>query len=188
MRSHYLRITSKAIFVLGVLLLTAGISLAQVTVTLTASRQIATLPDGNTVPMWGWTCDAASAATGNCVALNGSAQAGGAAWQPPLITVPLASGVTTGSLTINLTNNLPVESSVVIMGQVAGASQAANGGLGTPSREAGPRTDGAHSGQTSTTWTQVLGATFTPSAQGTRVRSFVSEIASGWQRRAISRP
>jgi hypothetical protein len=179
MRSHYLRITSKAIFVLGVLLLTAGISLAQVTVTLTASRQIATLPDGNTVPMWGWTCDAASAATGNCVALNGSAQAGGAAWQPPLITVPLASGVTTGSLTINLTNNLPVESSVVIMGQVAGASQAANGGLGTPSREAGPRTDGAHSGQTSTTWTQVLGATFTPPAQGTRVRSFVSEIASG---------
>jgi len=175
MRSHYLRITSKAIFVLGVLLLTAGISLAQVTVTLTASRQIATLPDGNTVPMWGWTCDAASAATGNCVALNGSAQGGGAAWQPPLITVPLASGVTTGSLTINLTNNLPVESSVVIMGQVAGASQAANGGLGTPSREAGPRTDGAHSGQTSTTWTQVLGATFTPPAQGTRVRSFTTE-------------
>ncbi|PYY09741.1 MAG: hypothetical protein DMG69_09605 [Acidobacteria bacterium] len=168
MRSKRVNATFKAaVSAVIFLLLTAAVSLGQVTVTLTASRQTTILPDGNTVPMWGWTCDAASATAGNCLALNRTPQTGGTVWQPPLITAPYVATGT--SLTINLTNNLPVETSLVIVGQLPG------GGLGTPVRESGPRTDGAHAGQTSTTWTTVVAATFTPPAQGQRVRSFVTE-------------
>src|SRR5207244_563708 len=50
--------------------------------------------------------------------------------------------------------------------------------LGTPVREAGPRTDGAHAGQTATTWTIVANtAGFTPPTQGERARSFAPEVA-----------
>src|SRR6202051_688692 len=167
--------TSTAILATTVLLLTAGMSSAQSVVNLTASPQSTTLPDGNSVPMWGWSCGTGTAAAvgATCTALtysNGalSAQTGGAVWQPPLIVVPyVASGT---SLTIKLTNSLPVESSLVILGQ-------AGGGLGAPVREAGPRTDGAHGGQTATTWTTVVPGSFIPPTQGERVRSFVPEIA-----------
>src|SRR5207302_2576805 len=77
---------------------------------------------------------------------------------------------TTAPLTITLTNNLPVETSLTIIGQLGG-------GLGTPVRESGPRTDGAHKGQTTTTWTTSVPATFVPPAQGARVRSFAAEAA-----------
>src|SRR5437660_1911484 len=99
MRSKRVNATFKAaVSAVIFLLLTAAVSLGQVTVTLTASRQTTILPDGNTVPMWGWTCDAASATAGNCLALNRTPQTGGTVWQPPLITAPY---VTTGtSLTI----------------------------------------------------------------------------------------
>ena len=184
MRSNYLKATLKAaILAVTVLLLMAEVSSAQ-TVNLTASQQTTTLSDGNTVPMWGWTCGTGTAAaTGaTCTALTyGLAgtlnpQTGGAVWQPPLIVVP--SVATTGaSLTINLTNSLPVETSIVIIGQASATTTAANGGLGVPVREAGPRTDGAHGGQTATTWFIVAGGSFTPPAQGERVRSFVAEVA-----------
>ena len=161
----------KAFFALTILLAAAGISAAQ-TVPLTATRQTVVMPDGTSVPMWGWVCGqiaapGAGAVAPTCTALNGSAQTGGTTWQPPLITVPAGSG-----LSINLTNALPVETSLVIVGQLPG------GGVGSPVREAGPRTDGAHAGQTQTTWNNVVGATFTPPAQGQRARSFAPEIAA----------
>src|SRR3984885_11454909 len=168
---------STAILAGTALLLTAGIASAQAVVNLTASRQSTLLPDGNSVPMWGWTCGTGTAAAvgASCTSLNYTSgaltpQVGGATWQPPLIVVPYVAGKT--SLTINLTNNLPVETSLVILGQ-------AGGGLGAPVREAGPRTDGAHGGQTATTWTTVNPGAFTPPTQGNRVRSFTSVEVPG---------
>src|SRR5437016_6719190 len=151
---------STAILAGAALLLSAGIASAQNVVNLTAAQQTTTLADGNIVPMWGWTCGTGTAAaTGAaCTALTYStagalnAQTGGTTWQPPLIVVPYtasAPGVSTTNLTINLTNTLPVETSLVIIGQ-------SGGGVGAPAREAGPRTDGAHAGQTATTWTIVV--------------------------------
>jgi Bacterial cadherin-like domain len=180
MRSNHLKATLKAaIFAVTVLLSTACVSSAQ-TVNLTASQQVTTLPDGNTVPMWGWTCGTVTQGTTpgtSCTALTYNTatgtpnpQAGGTIWQPPLIVVPYVPGAT--NLTINLTNALPVETSLVIIGQ-------AGGGLGAPVREAGPRTDGAHGGQTATTWTTVTPGSFTPPTQGERVRSFTSMEVPG---------
>ena len=168
MRSNYCKaILNKAVLAVTVLLFSAGISFAQ-TVPLTATRQTTTLPDGNTVAMWGWVCGTATAPA-TCTGLNGLAQTT-TPWQPPLITVPLAAGATTGTLTITLTNNLPVETSLTIVGQLGG-------NLGAPVREDFPRTDGAHQGQTEATWTTNIPATFVPPAQGARVRSFVPEAA-----------
>src|SRR5580700_5344500 len=181
---------STAILAGSALLLSAGIASAQTvyTVNLTAARQTTVLPDGNTVPMWGWTCGGVTgnpvttaATTGStCTALTYNtttgvlnAQTNITTWQPPLIVVPYALAGTPAvgpTLIINLTNTLPVETSLMIIGQ-------AGGGLGTPVREAGPRTDGAHAGQTATTWTTVVPATFTPPTQGERARSFVPEVA-----------
>ncbi|PYT73623.1 MAG: hypothetical protein DMG39_06100 [Acidobacteria bacterium] len=178
MRSNEVKaILKKSVFALPLLLLAGTVSLGQ-SVALTATRQTTTLPDGNTVPMWGWVCGAVTAPA-TCTAMNGSAQTTvtvgtvtATPWQPPLITVPLATGATTGTLTITLANSLPVETSLTIIGQMGG-------GLGAAVRESGPRTDGAHQGQTSSTWPIANGATFTPPAQGARVRSFVAEAAAG---------
>ena len=180
MRSNYPKATLEAATIAGTILLSmAGVSSAQTTVNLTASQQTTVLPDGNTVPMWGWTCGTGTAAaTGaTCTALTYNTatgvlnpQIGGTTWQPPLIVVPYVSTGT--SLTINLTNNLPVETSLVIIGQ-------AGGGLGAPVREAGPRTDGAHAGQTATTWPIVTPNSFTPPTQGERARTFTSIEVAG---------
>jgi hypothetical protein len=163
---------STAILAGTALLLAAGIASAQAVVNLTASQQSTTLPDGNSVPMWGWTCGTGTAAAvgATCTALTYTSgaltpQTGGTTWQPPLIVVPYVAGST--GLTINLTNTLPVETSLVILGQ-------SGGGLGAPVREAGPRTDGAHGGQTATTWTTVVPGSFVPPTQGERVRSMTS--------------
>jgi hypothetical protein len=168
MRSNYCKATLKKVaLAVTILLFSAGISFAQ-TASLTATRQTTTLPDGNTVAMWGWVCGTAGAPA-TCSGLNGLAQTT-TVWQPPLITVPLAAGATTGTLTITLTNNLPVETSLTIVGQLGG-------GLGAPVREAGPRTDGAHQEQTEVTWTTNIPGTFVPPAQGARARSFAPEAA-----------
>ena len=184
MRTNYLKATVRtAILAMTVLLLMAGVSSAQ-TVNLTASQQATTLSDGNPIPMWGWTCGTgAAAATGaTCTALTYNpltrllnAQTGGTVWQPLLIVVPSAAGG--ANLTINLTNALPVETSIVIIGQVTASTSAGNGGLGAPVREAGPRTDGDHQTQTATTWTTVVPGNFTPPTQSARARSFVPEVA-----------
>src|ERR1700745_992078 len=101
-----------AVLAVAALLLTAGTSFAQ-SVNLTAAPTTATLPDGQVVPMWGYTCSAAAVAPATCAAANPAA---GANWSPV--------GITTrpGSLTINLTNSLPaqVPTSLVIVGQFGG--------------------------------------------------------------------
>ena len=132
---------------LAILLLTAGVSPAQETVNLTAARQAITTPDGVTTTMWGWICSNNASANsitlangpGTCGTLSGQPQAGQMIWQPPLITVPYGN-----SLTVNLQNNLPVETSFTIVGPLVG------GGVGHPVRETSPRN---HPTQTVTTWT-----------------------------------
>src|ERR1700674_4674181 len=105
MRSSHLKLALKtAALALTIQLLSAGVSFAQSAVALTAKRQTATLPDGSTVPMWGWVCGTGSPVTlggtgtaaandASCTAMNRLAQVSGASrspsttWQPPLITV-----------------------------------------------------------------------------------------------------
>jgi len=186
MRSNYMKTTLNAAALAAAVLLAApGVSSAQ-TVNLTAARQSTTLPDGNPVPMWGWTCGAITqGATGTttCTSLsytNGAGavqpapqpQLGGTVWQPPLIVVTYNPAGT--SLTITLTNTLPVETSLVILGQAAAATT--GGTLGSPVRESGPRMDGDHQTQTGTTWPTVVSGSFTPPTQSARVRSFVAEV------------
>ena len=173
MRSNNLKATLKAASLCTMILLFGAVlASAQVTVHLTANRQTTTLSDGNTVSMWGWTCNnpaATPASTssgpggGTCSTLTGAVQTGVTVWQPPLITIPASAT----SLTINLTNALPVETSLVIVGLPGGS-------LGAPVREAAPRT---HNPQTEVTWTTNIGGSFTPPSQGARVRSFVPEAA-----------
>lgn len=97
--------------VASILVATSGMSFAQ-TVNLSAAGSNAALPDGQTVPMWGYTCGTVTAPA-TCVASNPNA---GAGWSPVVITIP------PGPLTINLTNNLPgtVPTSLTIVGQVGG--------------------------------------------------------------------
>src|SRR3569832_1986794 len=96
----------------AVLLVGAGIGVAQTTVNLTAVPSTLTTPDGATVQMWGYSCGAGST-PGAC--RPASAAAGG--WSPVILTAATGS-----NLTITLTNNLQfangnaVPTSVVIVG------------------------------------------------------------------------
>ena len=168
MRSTQFKATLFDVFKAGVtasILLTASsISCAQV-VNLTAKATTATLPDGQAVPMWGYTCTPAAVAPATCAAANPGA---GANWSPVVITVP------PGPLTVNLTNSLPgaVPTSLVVVGQLGG-------GLGTTATN---MPSPPHPTQTATTWpiaSSASGATFTPPAQGPRVQSFATEVATG---------
>ena len=158
-----------AILVAIPLLLPAGVALGQVN--LTAAPTAATLPDGSSVPMWGYTCGPVASTSGpTCSALNPNA---GGGWSPVVITVPTGT-----SLTINLTNNLTfangnsVPTSLTIVGQLGG-------GLGKPTTVASP----VHP-DLGVTW-PVAGSpgggnpTFTPPAQGPRVQSFGTEVKAG---------
>ncbi|WP_341316742.1 choice-of-anchor Q domain-containing protein [Paraburkholderia sp. IMGN_8] len=170
MRSTQFKATLFDVFKAGVtacILLTASsVSFAQV-VNLTAKATTAALPDGQAVPMWGYTCTPAAVAPATCAAANPGA---GANWSPVVITVP------TGSLTINLTNSLPgaVPTSLVIVGQLGG-------GLGeAPVRTVSP----PHPTQTATTWPiaaplAASSAWFTPPKQADRVQSFATEVPKG---------
>ncbi len=144
----------------AVLLLGLGVSPAQTTVSLTAGTSVATMPDGTSVPMWGYTCGAISG--GTCTRLNPAAPG---TWSPVVITVPYQSAGT--SLKITLTNNLPaqVPTSLTIVGQIGGGSGA---GTTAPSP--------THDNQ-GTTWPIAnSGAVFTPPSQGPRVLSFGTEV------------
>src|SRR6266550_1329240 len=113
MRSNTLKVTlTKAVLAVSVLLLGVGVAFAQ-SVSLTAAPGNASLPDGNVVPMWGYTCSAAAVVPATCAASNPAA---GTNWSPVVITVP------PGPLTINLTNSLPtpLATSLVIVGQLGG--------------------------------------------------------------------
>ncbi|HEY6095068.1 MAG TPA: Ig-like domain-containing protein [Gallionellaceae bacterium] len=148
------------------ILLSAGMSHAEVA--LTAKPTTTTLPDGQTVPMWGLFCGSATATGTNgapCTTQTGAAQ-NGTSWQPPLITVQ--SGA---QLDIVLTNGLKAPTSLVIVGQLGG-------GLGSaPTRTASP----LHPVQNAT-WPiagDATGPQFTPPAQLPRVQSFATEVAIG---------
>jgi FtsP/CotA-like multicopper oxidase with cupredoxin domain len=120
---------------------------------LTAQRMTTSLRDGTSVPMWGF-CP-----TGSCAS----------SWAPG----PTIYATAGTSLQINLTNALPVPTSLVVLGQLGG-------GLGAPQKMASP----PHPGQNYTTFpgnaqvnTDGTNA-FVPPAQGPRVRSFGAEAAA----------
>ena len=143
-----------------VLLLSVGLSFAQ-SVDLTAAGTTATLPDGNSVPMWGYSCTA-STAPASCDRLSTSATG----WSPVVIRV---SG---SKLTVNLTNGLPAsvpETSLTIVGQLGG-------GLGTGANAVNSP---LHSQQT-TTWPSVDPTTTNkPPLQPKRVQSFATPVTPG---------
>src|SRR6202163_4264544 len=158
-----------SVLAVAVLLLTAGASFAQ-SVNLTAQPATATLPDGQVVPMWGYTCTG-TPVTATCAASNPNA---GTGWSPVVITVP------PGNLTINLTNSLSfgansVPTSLMIVGQLGGGLGAA------PIKTTSP----THAPQP-VTW-PIAGAnppaagdpTFNAPPQLGRVQSFGTEVAAG---------
>ncbi len=125
-----------------VLLLGAVIGFSQQQINLTAGPAAVALPDGSTVPMWGYTCGAAVATNtvpvATCAPLNPAAAVTGASvtlngttttlplWSPVIITVPTGQ-----TLQINLTNSLSfpylsttptaqIPTSLVIVGQLGG--------------------------------------------------------------------
>ncbi len=155
----------------AVLLIGAGVAVAQQQVNLSAGSTSLTMPDGSMVPMWGYTCGAAvSGSTATCASLN----PGASGWSPVIITVPSGQ-----DLTVNLSNGLAfsngnsIPTSLTIVGQVGG-------GLGDP----GQRTTTAsptHNTQNDATWSTVAPAQvpFTPPTQPKRVQSFGTEVAAG---------
>jgi len=176
MRFNHLKVSLRtAILVTTVFLLGAGLAVAQQTINLTAARTNTTLPDGSFLPMWGYSCGTAvTGSTATCAALNPHAPAvapvvspATPGWSPVLITVPTGQ-----SLTINLTNNLSVPTSLTIVGELGG-------GLGTSATsDSSPNHSNA---QSQTTWpiAGTAGNPGTPPVQGPRVRSFATEVASG---------
>ena len=176
MQPNYLKnILRTAVHGATVLLLGAGMASAQQQINLTAAATTTTLPDGSVVPMWGYSCGAVvTGSTATCKAANPTATT----WSPVIITVPSGQ-----DLAINLTNNLPVPpsattgipTSLVIVGQLGG-------GLGVPTKKDSPNHDNQP-----TTWPIAnSGAIFTPPAQGQRVQSFSTEVATGASATALT--
>jgi hypothetical protein len=137
-------------------------------VNLTAGPTSTTMPDGSTVPMWGYSCGAVvSGSSATCAPLNT-----GTGWSPVVITIPTGA---TGGLQINLTNTLSfsngnsVPTSIMIVGQVGG-------GLG---KSATTTTSPTHPSQQVTWPTANSGPTNVPPPQGPRVQSFGTEVAAG---------
>jgi len=179
MRTNTLKATlNAAVRVACLLLFGAAAALGQQQVNLSAGPANAVLPDGSSVPMWGYSCGAlVSGSTATCAALNPAA---GGMWSPIVITVPTTA---TGGLQINLTNNLSfaggkIPTSIVIVGQIGG-------GLGDVTQ----RTTTAppdHSNAQPLTWPIAGDApgtgptgVGTPPVQGPRVQSFGTEVAAG---------
>jgi len=170
------------------------------TINLTAARTSATMPDGTVVPMWGYTCGAATGAA--CQALNPAVQTANAAsttgssglWSPVVITVPAAAAGTATSLTITLTNNLSftpaaattantIPTSIVIVGQVGGGLGSSRTTTLSPSHANAQNCPSwfiaANPPGTPCTWPNPNVTTNTPPAQGPRVQSMSTEVAAG---------
>ncbi len=176
MRINYLKATlKKTALVLTVLLLGAGMKVAHAQVNLTAGPTAAILPDGSSVPMWGYSCGTVvTGATATCAKLNPTATG----WSPVVITV--ATGQT---LTINLTNSLifgtySVPTSIMIVGQVGGGLGTVGAGCtGGATCTAAPSHANA---QAASTWPIAGNAPGgTPPVQGKRVQSFATEVGVG---------
>ncbi|HET8725560.1 MAG TPA: Ig-like domain-containing protein [Anaeromyxobacteraceae bacterium] len=120
------------------------------------------LRDGSLAPMWGFCDSTAPACAPSATPADLSTLP---TWSPgPTIVVPAGS-----NLTINLTNALPVTTSLVVPGQLGG-------GLGKPAKMPSP----PHSGQSFTTFpgnSAQASPPFVPPAQDPRVRSFGTEVA-----------
>ena len=180
-----------------VLLVAAGAAFAQqTTLGLTAAPTQAVLPDGQSVPMWGYTCGAVTVGTGTCAAANPNA---GTNWSPVVITVPYtesAPGVSNTILTISLTNNLSftagtgtntVPTSLVIVGQLGGGLGAAPVTTPSPPHAAQGPTWPASGGPDPTADCSTVpgragaGALGTncPPPQPNRVQSFATEVVFG---------
>src|SRR5258708_28503418 len=98
MRSNYLKTLKTAVLAVTVLLLGVSVSVAQQQINLTAAPANLVVPDGSTVPMWGYSCGTAvTGSTATCAKSNPAATG----WSPVVITVPTGQG-----LTLNLTNSL----------------------------------------------------------------------------------
>jgi len=151
-RSNDMKKTLKLNLVASVLALAAGPASAEV-YDLCAAAGTKTMPDGSTVPVWGY---ALNDQTNGC----GAVQIPG----PPL-------EVTDGTLTINLTNNLPEPTSVVVPGLPMpasvggsptwndGTTGARGGNLTKRVRSFGAEA-GASGGTQSYAWTGVRPGTF----------------------------
>ena len=162
-----------ALLTVTTLLLGVGVTVAQVS--LAAQPTTLTLPDGSTVPMWGYTCGTTTTTQiGTCAPLH----PGATGWSPVLITVPTGQ-----TLTINLTNLLTftptgstsantVPTSLVILGQLGG-------GLGTTATHTPSPVHAGLGVSWSTVQAPSATATFTPPPQGARVQSFSTEVAVG---------
>ena len=148
-------------------LLVAGFASAASTdnyVYLSAGRMEKTLPDGTSAKMWGF-CTAATTAV-SAPTMPPTLAACGASWLPgPTITVTAGD-----NLHITLQNNLPVPTSIVVLGQLGG-------GLGSPVSMDSP----SHATQAFTTFTGNASANpaFVPPVQVQRVRSMGTEVAPG---------
>jgi FtsP/CotA-like multicopper oxidase with cupredoxin domain len=170
MRLNYLNESLKtALCAVGSLLLGVVPAVAQQQINLTAGPASVSLPDGSSVPMWGYSCGGVvTGSTATCAALSPKA-----GWSPVVITVPTGQ-----DLTINLTNSLSfsngnsVPTSLMIVGQLGG-------GLGTPGGFT-PPPDHSNA-QSNVTWpiANTGGGTGTPPTQGPRVQSFGTEVAVG---------
>jgi hypothetical protein len=174
MQAYRLKSTLKgAAIALTVLLLGTGWAAGQQQVNLTAGPTSISMPDGSSVPMWGYSCGAlVDGSSATCSKLNPASSG----WSPVVITVPRGQ-----DLRINLTNNLSftagagttnIPTSLTIVGQVGG-------GLGsqrrtTPSPTHGPQT---------LTWpaasASVGDGVNNPPSQGPRVQSLATEVAAG---------
>ncbi len=153
MRTPKIKATLWTVFAVAMLAAPGVASAATTTVNLTAQRMNTTMPDGASVPMWGY------CTTGACTA----------AWAPgPAIVI--ANDPAGNTLEINLTNSLPMPTSIVILGQLGG-------GLGAPIRMPSP----AHPPQQFTTFPGNGGAdpAFMPPPQLDRAQSFSTQVAAG---------
>ena len=178
MRTNLLKsILNAAVLVTSTLLLGAVGTLGQQQINLSAGPTSAILPDGSSIPMWGYSCGAVvTGSTATCVALNPAAAAIGA-WSPVVITVQTGQ-----DLQINLTNNLTfaptgggttnsIPTSLVIVGQLGGGLGDASQRTVTPSP--------THDNQPTTWPIANSGPVFTPPSQGPRVQSFSTEVQAG---------
>src|SRR5215469_9240859 len=198
MRIHTLKATLNATLVVAALFLFgAAAAFGQQQVNLTVAPTTTTLPDGTTVPMWGYFCTALPStvtSTATCAALNPASVSTTAGvpstWSPVVITVPAGQ-----DLVINLTNILsftptgatvanPVPTSLVIVGQLGG-------GLGDVTQRTVTTSPDHTFAQGCVTWPIADAApgqacdattatnTVPPPAQGDRVQSFSTQVAAG---------
>jgi len=198
MRIHTLKATLNATSVVAALFLFGAAAVfGQQQVNLTVAPTTTTLPDGTTVPMWGYFCTALPStvtSTATCAALNPASVSTTAGvpstWSPVVITVPAGQ-----DLVINLTNSLSftptgaatantVPTSFVIVGQLGG-------GLGDATQRTVTTSPDHTFAQGCVTWPIADAApgqkcdattatnTVPPPAQGDRVQSFSTQVAAG---------